>query len=217
MKTISIISILFAVIIITACKKKQKMEETVIITGTIFRNCNDVASNATYYFVFPVNQYNNKAPIAFTTDANGMFSYEVDKYSDAGYGISASTNFNDFFGGFKCNGENKNIGIIRESASNQLVLKVKTNHILTNMDTINYVFRYDLVRYKVHGPITKDTIIGIYNKSIAPNLYNDNPSTGELKTIWWGFGQPTPTNQVQVDYTIHGCAGVADTAYIVVP
>jgi hypothetical protein len=173
-----------------------------------------VASNETYYLFIGASKTDYTE---ITTDANGYFSFDGEKNMDVWYNIYTDKNFSKLVGYIKFHGEELNLGVIRENVSNQLVLKVKTNHVLTNLDTINYVFQYDLVRYKIHGPITKDTIIGIYAKSIAPNLYNDNPSTGELKTLWWNFGQTTPTNQVQVDYTIHGCAGVADTVYIVVP
>ena len=197
------------------CKKKEKEKFTV--TGTIYQNCNDISANTTYYLVFPVNQYSNRDPIIFTTDANGVFSYEFEKYSISGANISRSTNFTNSFASYKFNDENLNLGIIREDASNQLILKLKTNHTLTSLDTIKYVFQYNTVRESINGPITKDTIIGIYTKSINSISYNNNPSTGELKTLWWNFGQPTSINQIQVDYTIHGCAGMADTAYIVVP
>jgi hypothetical protein len=209
---------LISLVCLTSCQKcKKKEKEKFTVTGIIYQNCNDVSANTTYYLVFPVNQYSNRAPIIFTTDANGVFSYEFEKYSISGANISRSTNFTKSFASYKFNDENLNLGVIREDASNQLVLKLKTNHILTNLDTIKYVFRYGDFELPIHGPITKDTIIGIYTKSINSISYNNNPSSGELKTLWWNFGQTTPTNQVQVDYTIHGCAGVADTAYIVVP
>jgi hypothetical protein len=66
--------------------------------------------------------------------------------------------------------------------------------------------------------MTKDTVIAFYNQSIAPNLFNDNPSNGEIKTLWWSLNKATVGSyDNQVDYTIHGCASIADTAYIVVP
>lgn len=207
----SCLSLLF----LTSCKECKKEDEKVTITGTIYTDCNNIASNKTYYLVwFP---WQHVTPIELKTDANGIFSYEVDKYSDGSYHISTSTNFNGFFGGFQASGENKNIGIIRETASNQLVLKLKINHVLTNLDTIKYVFQYGDFETPIHGPITKDTIIGTYIKSISSAGYNNSPTSGEVKTLWWNFGMTTPTNQTQVDYTIHGCASVADTAYIVVP
>lgn len=196
------------------CKKKEK--EKVTITGTIYTDCNNIASNKTYYLVW--YPWKKVTPIELKTDANGMFSYEVDKYLDAGYNISTNTNINNSFGGFRSKGETKNVGIIRESVSNQLVLKLKTNHVISNLDTIKYAFQYSGIVNLVNGTITKDTIIGIYNQNIAPNLYNDNPANGELKTLWWNLNKTSVgTSDNQVDYTIHGCAGVADTAYIVVP
>jgi hypothetical protein len=200
---------------LTSCKQCKKQEkEKVTISGYFYKNCNTIANNTTYY-LFPPPPANGYTEI--TTDANGYFSFEADKYMDTWYNIYTDNTSSNLVGSIKFHGEALNIGIIRESASNQLILKLKTNHLLTNLDTIKYVFQYNTTFESIHGPITKDTIIGIYTKSIAPNLYNDNPTTGEQKTLWWNFGQTTSTNQVQVDYTIHGCAGVADTAYIVVP
>ena len=190
----------------------------VTVSGFFQRNCNDIASNATYYIVYPITISNNKEPIPITTDANGYFSFEAAKNADIWYNISADKNINHAFCHIEFHGESLNLMALKEVASNQLILKLKTNHILTSLDTIKYAFRYGDMELPVHGPITKDTIIGIYTKSIAPNLYNDNPSTGELKTLWWSLNKPTVgSNDTQVDYTIHGCAGVADTAYIVVP
>ena len=198
------------------CKKKEKAK--VITTVSFYKNCNDIAANTKYYRVFPIQQYNNRAPIEFTTDANGSYSFESEKYSEEEFIISIDNNRNHLFCYFYASSEeDSNVGFMRESVSNQLVLKLKTNHIITSLDTIKYVFQYNTVRESINGPITKDTIIGIYTKSVNSVSYNASPSAGELKTLWWNFGQPTSINQIQVDYTIRGCAGVADTAYIVVP
>ena len=216
MKTKLIFSIL-ALVLFTACKKKTKALEKVIISGTIYKDCFSIAQNSTYYRIYPFTHDQSEELI---TNSNGEFSFEVDKYFDGTVYISNNPTYNkNYFCIISGNGsgENMNVGILRENASNQLVLKLKTNHVLTNLDTINFAFQYNLVREKIYGPITRDTIIGYYNKAVNVYTYNNNSSVGELKILWWGFGQPTPTNQVQVDYTIHGCAGVADTAYIVVP
>jgi hypothetical protein len=199
------------------CKKKEKAK--IITTVSFYRNCNDIAANTRYYRVFPIQQYNNRAPIEFTTDANGSYSFETEKYNSETINISTDQNINHSFCYFHTSSEeDSNVGFMRESASNQLVLKLKTNHVLTSLDTIKYAFRYGDMELPVHGPITKDTIIGFYTKTINSKDYNNSPTTGELYTLWWSLNKPTVgSNDTQVDYTIHGCAGIADTAYIVVP
>ena len=216
MKTIILYSLLCLVCLTSCkkCKKKEKLKYTV--TGTIYKNCNDVASNTTYYIVW--YPWQKIAPIELKTDVNGLFNYEYDEYSTGGISISNNTNINNTFASYKLNNESLSIGIIRESASNQLVLKLKTNHVLTNLDTIKYAFQYGSAELPIYGTITKDTIIRIFTKSINSNNYNNSPTTGEVKTLWWSLNKATVgSNDNQVDYTIHGCAGIADTAYIVVP
>jgi hypothetical protein len=207
---------LISLVCLTSCQKcKKKDKEKYTVTGTIYRNCNDVTSNTIYYIVFRPEL--KTSPIELKTDGSGNFSYEFEQYSTSSIAISNNTNYNNRFIGITLSDENKNVGIIRESASNQLVLKLKTNHVLTSLDTIKYVFQYGDFELPIHGPITKDTIIAYYNMSYNPNLYYDPPRDGDYKILWWNFGMTNSTNQTQVDYTIHGCASIADTAYIVVP
>ena len=218
MKKYYLLSLLLVILLFQNFKKKTNLKEKFTVTGRIYKNCNEVAANTTFYFVFDWNYgYVTDAPIPFTTDVNGFFSCEFEKQKMDGVTISATENYNDFFCGYKLNDESVNLGAIYQSASNHLILKLKTNHLLTNLDTINIGFQYNLVRQKIHGPITKDTILGVYTMGININTYNINPSSGEQKILWWNFGVPTSTNQTQVNYTIHGCASVADTAYIIVP
>lgn len=214
MKT-TVLYCFISLIFLTSCKKCKKTipPDKVIISGTIYIDCYTISQNTTYYRVYPTYSY--QEPEEFSTDANGMFNIEVDKSTAKSFfTISADKNPNNAFAAFYGTGENLNIGILRESANNQLVLKLKTNHVLSNLDTIKYVFQYGNFQAPIYGPILKDTIIGFYNMNITSPNSNSNV---ELKTLWWNFGQTTSSNQVRIDYTIHGCASVADTAYIIVP
>jgi hypothetical protein len=213
MKTKLIFSIL-ALVLFIACKKKTKSSEKIIISGIIYKDCYTIAANTKYYRVYL--SYVNKTPIEFNTDANGVFNFELDKSTSKDHFIiSSDPNSNHVFSAFYGTGENLNVGVLRENENNMLILKLKTNHGLTNLDTIKYAFQYSNMELPIHGPLTRDTIIGIYTKLIISP--NSNPN-GELNTLWWSLNKATVgSNDNQVDYTIHGCAGVADTAYIVVP
>ncbi len=219
MKKYYLLSLLLVILIFQNCKKKTNLKEKFTVTGRIYKNCNEVAANTTFYFVFDWAGYGFKrdAPIPFTTDVNGFFSYEFEKQTMDIIIISASTLYSNNFYGHKLNDESIDLGIIKQGVSSQLILKLKTNHLISNLDTIKYVFQYGNFQTPIYGPITKDTIIGSYTMGIYVNSYNNDPSDGEQKILWWNFGMTNSTNQTRVDYTIHGCAAVADTAYIIVP
>ena len=217
MKTLQLIFI-FLITLLFSCKKKVN-ETEYTTTVTFYKNCNEVAANTTYYILDgKAYGFTTNSPVPVTTNEYGVAVFKTKKILGETYSIAKDSRGWDGIGSFKSvPGEDSHAGSIYESASSQLILKLKTNHLLTNLDTINIGFQYNLVRKKIFGPITKDTIIGMYTMENNINTFNFNPSAGEQKIIWWNFGVPTSTNQTQVNYTIHGCASVADTAYIIVP
>jgi hypothetical protein len=218
MKKYYLLSLLLVMLLFQNCKKKFFQREKFTVTGRIYKNCNEVAANTTFYFVFDSNYpFKTDAPILFTTDGNGFFSQEFEKRKNDMVSISSSVQRNKNFYRFKLNNEPFDIGIIKQSVSSQLVIKLKTNHFISNLDTIKYVFQYGNFKTPIYGPITKDTIIATHTMWFDLEKYNNDPSDGEDEILWWNFGMTNSTNQTQVNYTIHGCASVADTAYIIVP
>ena len=218
MKIYSLLSILVLILLFQNCKKKIDPNEKYTVTGTIYKNCNEVAANTTFYFTFDWNYgYKTKATIPFTTDLNGQFTYILEGKDNEVYNICPVDNSNMFFFCFRNNGKDYNLGNLYQNVTAPVVVKLKTNHLISNLDTIKFVFQYGNFRTPIYGPITKDTIIGSYTMGFNSNSHNNNPSDGEQKILWWNYGMPTSTNQTRVDYTIHGCASVADTAYIIVP
>lgn len=218
MKIYYLLSILLLFLLFQNCKKKFFKREKFTVTGRIYKNCNEVAANTTFYFVFDSNYpFKTDDPIYFTTDVNGFFSYDFEKRRNNMVSISSSIQRNKNFYRFKLNDESVDLGIIKQSVSSQLVIKLKTNHLISNLDTIKYVFQYGNFKTPIYGPITKDTIITTHSMWFDLDKYNNDPSDGEEEILWWNFGMTNSTNQTRVDYTLHGCSVVADTAYIIVP
>lgn len=217
MKTLQLIFI-FLITFLFSCKKKVN-EPEYTTTVTFYKNCYEVAANTTYYIVDgKAYGFTTNSPVPVTTNEYGVAVFKTKKITGETYTIAKDSKGWYKIGGFKSvPGEDSHAGSIYESASSNLILKLKTNHLITNLDTIKYVFQYGNFRTPLYGPITKDTIIGMFTMQNNINTFNFNPSAGEQKIIWWNFGMPTSTNQTQVNYTIHGCAAVADTAYIIVP
>ena len=213
MKTLQLIFI-FLITLLFSCKKKVN-ETEYTTTVTFYKNCYEVAANTTYYIVDgKAYGFTTNSPVPVTTNEYGVAVFKTKKITGETYTIAKDSKGWYKIGGFKSvPGEDSHAGSIYESASSNLILKLKTNHLITNLDTIKYVFQYGNFRPPLYGPITKDTIIGSYIMD-----YNHfNLSAGEQKILWWNFGMTNSTNQTQVNYTIHGCASVADTAYIIVP
>lgn len=223
MKTTYLIIGAIIIFNLSRCKKPAPTEDEVTITGTIYLNCNQVAANKTYYFVFNSSYlYKEDPTITFTTDDNGLFTLKTHRKDNRAYGIYDKPYNGQLLGGFGVSNPdlsiNYNIPPIYEKVDGNVVLKVKTNHVISVGDTIKYAFQYSNVLYAIPGPITKDTIVAVYQMSLVPYLYRSKGATGEQKTLWWNVNKPTVgTDDNQVDYTLHGCAAVADTAYIVVP
>jgi hypothetical protein len=217
MKILKLIFI-FLITFLFSCKKKVN-EPEYTTTVTFYKNCYEVAANTTYYILDgKAYGFTTNSPVPVTTNEYGVAVFKTKKILGETYSIAKDSRGWDGIGGFKSvPGEDSHAGSLYESATCHLVLKLKTNHLITNLDTIKYVFQYGNFRAPIYGPITKDTIIGMYTMDINIDKFNFNQNAGEQKIIWWNFGMPTSTNQTQVNYTIHGCAAVADTAYIIVP
>ena len=117
MKIYYLLSILLLFLLFQNCKKKFFKREKFTVTGRIYKNCNEVAANTTFYFVFDSNYpFKTDDPIYFTTDVNGFFSYDFEKRRNNMVSISSSIQRNKNFYRFKLNddelwGKFENVGV----------------------------------------------------------------------------------------------------------
>ena len=149
MKTLQLIFI-FLIPFLFSCKKKVN-EPEYTTTVTFYKNCYEVAANTTYYIVDgKAYGFTTNSPVPVTTNEYGVAVFKTKKNLGETYSIAKDSRGWDGIGSFKSvPGEDSHAGSIYESASSNLILKLKTNHLLTNLDTINIGFQYNLVRKKI--------------------------------------------------------------------
>lgn len=217
MKRLVLYSI-FLLLCLSSCKRCKKEKKMITLTGTIYKDCDSLARNATYQTRYLYRTKGNIKEI--TTDYNGRFSFQLEKYDDDAFAVFPANNppneFTNLGGGY---GEDHDFGIIREVYHGYVVIKLKTQQGLAAGNTLNYVLQFSNTTTTIQGPITKDTII----TTLVYGLNNswENPDQSDNKTLWWKLNKQPLTgtsDENQLDYRVHGCnINNKDTAYIVIP